>query len=255
MAIFEQRPRLHRPLREEYRACRRGNFSSPLFFFLVIFIDGPSVNDDFFLCQTLAVSAQLNYKLNNEIHSSKSYAQEAKDLHLKASDDLKAANAKLEAGAEELKAKASELEKLNTRLAELEKENARLAELEKENTRLQEANKKLKEDQAATFDIIEGEKARLLAEYKEKKDQAVDSAMYRMWANNEDLDTSFLGPHEATLLDRWNARLEKEEAAQLEKEEAAREAVSEGAQEDSHAIRPEESGAADAEKAKETPLP
>ena len=69
--------------------------------------------------------------------------------------------------------------------------------------------------------------------------------MYRMWANNEDLDTSFLGPLEAKLLDKWNARLEAEEAA--------REAASEGAQEDSHAIRPEGSSAADAEKAKETP--
>ena len=67
-----------------------------------------------------------------------------------------------------------------------------------------------------------------------------------MWAYNEDLDTSFLGPHEAAFLNRWNARLEKENAA--------RDAVLEGAQEDSHAIRPEESGAADAEKAKETPL-
>ncbi|XP_062119452.1 uncharacterized protein LOC133833838 [Humulus lupulus] len=107
---------------------------------------------------TLAVSAQLNYKLNNEIHSSKSYAQEAKDLQLKLSDDLRAANAKHEAGAEELKAKASKLEKLN----------ARLAELENENTRLQEANKKLGEDKAATFNIIKGEKARLLAEQREK---------------------------------------------------------------------------------------
>ncbi|XP_062079803.1 uncharacterized protein LOC133784499 [Humulus lupulus] len=194
---------------------------------------------------SLAFTAQLNYRLNNEIHSSKSYAQEAKDFQLKASGDLKAENDKLEAGAEELKAKASELEKLNTRLAELEKENARLAELDKENARLQEDNKKLQEDQAATFDIIEGEKARLLAEYKEKKDQAVDSPMYRMWANNEDLDTSFLGHLEAKLLDEWNARLEVEEAA--------REAASEGAQEDSHAIRPEGSSAADAEKAKENP--
>ena len=42
---------------------------------------------------------------------------------------------------------------------------------------------------------------------------------------------------------------------QLEKEKAAPDTVSEGAQGDSHAIRPGESGATDAEKAKETPLP
>ncbi|XP_062099281.1 uncharacterized protein LOC133805186 [Humulus lupulus] len=149
---------------------------------------------------SLAFTAQLNYKLNNEIHSSKSHAQEAKDLHLKASDDLKAANAKLEAGAKEREDMATELGKLKTELKEHKKEI----------TRLQETNKKLEEEKAATFDIMEDEKARLLAEYKEKKDQAVDSAMYRMWAYNEDLDTSFLGPHEATLLDRWNARLEME---------------------------------------------
>ena len=188
-----------------------------------------------FSFQSLAFTAQLNYKLNNEIHSSKSHAQEAKNLHLKASDDLKAANAKLEAGAKEREDMATELGKLKTELEEHKKEI----------TQLQETNKKLEEDKAATFDIMEDAKARLLAEYKEKKEQVVDSAMYRMWAYNEDLDTSFLGPHEATLLDRWNARLEAEEAA--------REAVSEGVQEDSHAIRPGGSGATDAKKAQETP--
>ena len=87
--------------------------------------------------------------------------------------------------------------------------------------------------------------------------------MYRMWAYNEDLDTSFLGPHEASFLERWNARLEQEEADQLEKkkaeqlagENAAPETVSVEAQEDSHAIRPGGSSVIDAEKAKETPLP
>ena len=49
-----------------------------------------------------------------------SLAQEAKDLQLKLSDELKATKAKVEAGAEELKAKFSELEKLNARLMELE---------------------------------------------------------------------------------------------------------------------------------------
>ena len=104
------------------------------------------------MCQDLAVSAQLNYKLNNEVHSSKSYAQESKDLQLKLSDELKATKAKMEAEAEQLKAKTAKLEKLNARLTKLEKMNARVAELEK-------INAKLKEEKAATFEIIENEKA------------------------------------------------------------------------------------------------
>ncbi|XP_062075669.1 uncharacterized protein LOC133779769 [Humulus lupulus] len=193
----------------------------------------------------LAFTAQLNYELNNEIHSSRTHAQEAKDLHLRANDDLKAANAKLEAVVKEREDMAKELGKLR----------AELEEQKKDNTQLWETNKKLEEDKAATLDIIEDAKTRLLVEYKEKKEKAVDLAMYRMWAYNEDLDISFLGPHEAPLLERWNARLEKEEVEQLEKEKAAPDTVSEGAQEDSHAIRPGGSGATDAEKAKETPLP
>ena len=196
--------------------------------------------------QALAFTAQLNYELNNEIHSSRTHAQEAKDLHLRANDDLKAANAKLEAAVKELGKLKAELE-----------------EQKKDNTQLRETNKKLEEDKTATFDLIEDVKARLTAEYKEKKEKAVDSAMYRMWAYNEDLDTSFLGPHEAPFLERWNARLEQEEADQLEKkkaeqlagENAAPETVSVEAQEDSHAIRPGGPTVADAEKAKETPLP
>ena len=94
--------------------------------------------------------------MNNEIHSSKSHAQEAKDLHLKSSDDLKEANAKLDAGAKELEGMASELGKLKAKLEELEKENAELVDLKKEVTRLQEAKKKLEDEKAATFDIIEG---------------------------------------------------------------------------------------------------
>ena len=202
--------------------------------------------------QALAFTAQLNYELNNEVHSSRTHAQEAKDLHLRANDDLKAANAKLEAVVKEREEMAKELGKLKNELEEQKRDNIQL----------RETNKKLEEDKTATFDLIEDVKARLTAEYKEKKDKAVDSAMYRMWAYNEELDTSFLGPHEAPLLERWNARLEEEEAEQLEKEKAEQlerenavlETVSEGAQEDSHAIRPEGSDATDAEKAKETPL-
>ena len=203
--------------------------------------------------QALAFTAQLNYELNNEVHSSRTLAQEERDLHLRANDDLKAANIKLEAVVKEREEMAKELGKLKTELEEQKKDN----------TQLRETNKKLEEDKTATFDLIEDVKARLTAEYKEKKEKAVDSAMYRMWAYNEELDTSFLGPLEASFLERWNARLEKEEAErlekekaeQLEKEKAVSGTVSEEAQEDSHAIRPEGSGATDAEKAKETPLP
>ena len=63
--------------------------------------------------------------------------------------------------------------------------------------------------------------------------------MYKLWADNADLDTSFLGPLEATYVEQWNARLEASESAR------------EAAQKDSHAIRPGGSGATDAEKAKE----
>ena len=192
--------------------------------------------------QALAFTAQLNYELNNEVHSSRTLAQEERDLHLRANDDLKAANIKLEAVVKEREEMAKELGKLKNELEEQKRDNIQL----------RETNKKLEEDKAVTLDLMEDIKTRLTAEFKEKKETAVDSAMYRMWAYNEELDTSFLGPLEASFLERWNARLEKEEAEQLEKDKAAPSTVSEGAQEDSHAIRPEGSGAA--EKAKETPL-
>ncbi|XP_062075365.1 uncharacterized protein LOC133779415 [Humulus lupulus] len=139
----------------------------------------------------LAFTAQLNYELNNEIHSSRTLAQEERDLHLRANDDLKAANTKLEAVVKEREEMAKELGKLKTELEEQKKDNIQL----------RETNKKLEEDKTATFDLIEDVKARLTAEYKEKKETAVDSAMYRMWAYNEELDTSFLGPLEAPFLE------------------------------------------------------
>ncbi|XP_062094849.1 uncharacterized protein LOC133800800 isoform X3 [Humulus lupulus] len=194
--------------------------------------------------KALAFTAQLNYELNNEVHTSRTLAQEERDLHLKANDDLKAVNAKLEAVVKEREEMAKELGKLKNELEEQKKDNIQL----------RETNKKLEEDKAVTLDLMEDIKTRLTAEFKEKKETAVDSAMYWMWAYNEELDTSFLGPLEASFLERWNARLEKEEADQLEKDKATPSTVSEGAQEDSHAIRPEGSGATDAEKAKETPL-
>ena len=64
-----------------------------------------------------------------------------------------------------MKAKTAKLEKVNVRLVELERINA-----------------KLEEEKAATFEIMESEKARLLAEFEEKKDRVVDLAMYRIWA-------------------------------------------------------------------------
>ncbi|XP_062107812.1 uncharacterized protein LOC133818778 [Humulus lupulus] len=105
------------------------------------------------LKKALVVSAQINYKLTNEVHSSMSLAQESKDLQLKTADELKAAKTEVDA-----------------KTAELEKANARLAELEK-------ANAKLEEEKATTFEIIENEKDCLLAEFKEKKDKAIDLAM------------------------------------------------------------------------------
>ena len=95
-----------------------------------------------------------------------------------------------------MKAKTSKLEKVNAWLVELERINA-----------------KLEEEKAATFEIMEREKARLLAEFTEKKDRAVDLAMYRICANNVDLDTSFLGHLETKLVAKWQAQLNEEEAA------------------------------------------
>ena len=47
---------------------------------------------------------------------------------------------------------------------------------------------------------MEEEKTHLLEEFKERKDRAVDLAMYRIWAINADLDTSFLGSFEEELV-------------------------------------------------------
>ncbi|XP_062108496.1 uncharacterized protein LOC133819283 [Humulus lupulus] len=93
----------------------------------------------------LVVSAQLNYKLTNEVQTSMSLAQKSKDLELKMADELKDSK--------------SELEKMKTRLEELEKSNA---ELEQAKTCLEKANAKLEEEKSATFDFMESEKARLL---------------------------------------------------------------------------------------------
>ena len=82
-----------------------------------------------------------------------------------------------------------------------------------------ELNGKLEEENKMTFEVIEGEKARLLEEFKTKKDRTVDMEMYQIWVNNPNLDTSFLSNLETDFIAKWQARLEEEEAI-LEAEEA-----------------------------------
>ena len=132
-----------------------------------------------------------------------SYSQEVKDLHLKLADEFKAEKSKLEAEAEQMKSRIEQLEKLNARLEELKNINA-----------------KLEEEKNATFEIMEEEKTRLLEEFKERKDRAVDLAMYRIWASNADLDTSFLGSFEKELVAKCQARLEAKETAHEDAEKA-----------------------------------
>ena len=87
-----------------------------------------------------------------------------------------------------------------------------LKEVENKNVELkvlQEQNAKLEGEKATTFDIIKGE-----------KDHVVDMEMYRIWVNNPELDTSFLDTLEAEFVDRWQTRLDKEDAM-LKAEEIA----------------------------------
>ena len=133
-----------------------------------------------------------------------SYAQELKELQLKLADDFKATRSKLEAEIEKVKV---ELKEKSSRVEELEKINA-----------------KLEEEKKATYEVMEDAKARLLEEFKQRKDRAVDMAMYRIWANNADLDMSFLGTFEDELLAKWQARLEAEEAAREDAEKAKEDA-------------------------------
>ena len=90
----------------------------------------------------------------------------------------------------------SELEsKLEAKDSDIKEKDSRIKEL-------QELNAKLEGEKTATFDIIEGEKARLLEEFKAKKDHVIDMAIYRIWVNNPELDTSFLETLEAEFIDR-----------------------------------------------------
>ena len=132
-----------------------------------------------------------------------SYTQEVKNLQIKLADELKAAKLTMSELESKLEAKDSEIKERDSRIKELE-----------------ELNAKLEEEKKATFDILKGEKACLLGEFKQKKDHAVDMAMYRIWANNVDLTTSFLDNLEDEFLKRWQAQLDKEDARD-EAEEAA----------------------------------
>ncbi|XP_062113729.1 uncharacterized protein LOC133824766 [Humulus lupulus] len=126
-----------------------------------------------------------------------SYAQEVKDFQLKLKDEYKAVKSKLEAEVKEMSSRVEELEKLN---AELEEAKNKLKE---KSSMVEELNAKLEEEKKATFEIMEGKKAHLLEEFKERKDRTVDLVMYRIWASNADLDTNFLGSFEDKLIAKW----------------------------------------------------
>ncbi|XP_062099777.1 uncharacterized protein LOC133805619 [Humulus lupulus] len=165
-------------------------------------------------------SAKLNYQ--DAVAISKALAQEARDAQFKLKDDLKAA--RLEFAARDVA--IQKIPELESRLEATLKEVQRIPEIESkleatskeievrdsEIRKIQKLNAKLKEEKKMTFEVIEGEKARLLEEFKTKKDRVVHMAMYQIWINNTDLDTSFLANLEIEFIARWHARLEKEEA-------------------------------------------
>ncbi|XP_062103317.1 uncharacterized protein LOC133814364 [Humulus lupulus] len=115
---------------------------------------------------------------------------EARDAQLRLEDELKAA--KLEVAARD--AAIQKLSELESRLEVALKEAQKVPDLEStlevtlkeveaknfEIKEIQELNAKLEEEKKMTFDVIEGEKARLLEEFKTKKDRAVDMVMYRI---------------------------------------------------------------------------
>ncbi|XP_062094319.1 uncharacterized protein LOC133800377 [Humulus lupulus] len=160
-------------------------------------INRPSV------AKALASFVQHNFKLNNEVFGSRAHSQEAKNLRLKLADELKAATlkvseleSKLEAALESAQ-KVSDLESMMAvALKEFEAKNYEIKEKDSKIKELQELNAKLEEEKKATFEIIEGEKARLLEEFKTKKDHFVDM---------------HLGKLEAEFIEKWQARLEEEE--------------------------------------------
>ena len=60
-------------------------------------------------------------------------------------------------------------------------------------------------------DLLAKEHAGMEKKLVDREDKLVDSAMYRIWSMNADLDLSFLEGEQESTLARWKARLEKEE--------------------------------------------
>ncbi|XP_062093637.1 uncharacterized protein LOC133799655 [Humulus lupulus] len=163
---------------------------------------------------------QHNFILKCKVTTSKVHAQEARNAQLKAEDDLKKARLELEVAQREMEARDEEIKKVQELDIKLEATWKEVETRDSEIKRVQELNAKLEEDKKMNFKFIKSEKARLLEKLKTKIDCTVDMAMYRIWANNPDLDTSFLSDRETEFITRWKARLEEEES-KLDAEEAA----------------------------------
>ncbi|XP_062078266.1 uncharacterized protein LOC133782862 isoform X2 [Humulus lupulus] len=175
-----------------------------------------------------AAFVQQKFKLNIEVLASQAHAHEAKNLQLKVIDEVKVAMLKVSEFQKKLEVALASSQRVSNlkstmvvTLKEVEAKNSEIKEKESKIRELQELNAKLEEDKNATFDIIKGEKAHLLEEIKKKKDHVVDMAMYHIWVNNPDLDTSFLDNLEAKFVERWQTRLDEEDA-RAEVEETAR---------------------------------
>ncbi|XP_062104852.1 uncharacterized protein LOC133816306 [Humulus lupulus] len=142
---------------------------------------------------------QHNYILNQEVATSKVHAQEARDAQLRAKDDLKKARLEMEAARREVEAKDAEIKTVQELDATLEATRKEVEARDIDIRRVQGKNAKLEEDKKTTFEFIESENACLLEEFRTKKDHIVDMAMYRIWANKPDLDTSFCPPGKPSL--------------------------------------------------------
>ena len=114
-----------------------------------------------------------------------------------------------------------------------EKEKARAKEAEKAVSVLQKSLEMAKTGEAAAkvaldslqkdkldlqakVDLLEAEKRMSkdlrAQEIDDAKEEAIDNAWYRIWStNSEVLDLEFLGEELEPTLERWNARLEREE--------------------------------------------
>ncbi|XP_062075438.1 uncharacterized protein LOC133779500 [Humulus lupulus] len=148
---------------------------------------------------------QHSFILKSKVRACKAHAQEARDAQLRVEDNLKNARLQIEVRDAEIK-RIPELEsKLEATLKKVETRDFKIR-------RIRELNVKLEEEKKMTFEVIEGEKAFLLEEFKTKKDPTVDMALYQIWANNPDLDMSFLADRETEFITKWQARLEEEEA-------------------------------------------